>query len=185
MHQRYVALLHLARGKLLPQVAVGDVVAGDEDQPAGLLVEAMHDAGARLAADLRKLGEAVQQRVNQRAAIAIVVGRARAGVHHHAGRLIDDGEVVVFVDDVERNIFGHGAQRRRRGVAHDGDGFAAFELERCFRWLAIDQRLLFLQQQLYAGATGVGDLRDEVLVEALASSVSGNGDGDGEGGVGH
>ena len=109
---------------------MGDVVAGDENQAAGFLVETMHDAGTRLAADLRKLGEAVQQRVDQRAAIAVVVGGARSGVHHHAGRLVDDGEVVVLVDDIERNIFGHGAQRRRRGIAEDGDGLAAFELQR-------------------------------------------------------
>src|SRR5450755_2596775 len=52
MHQRDVALFHFAPRKLLPQVAMGDVVAGDENQPAGFLVETMHDTGTRLAPDL-------------------------------------------------------------------------------------------------------------------------------------
>ena len=35
-------------------------------------------------------------------------------MNHHSGGLVDDGEVVVFVDDVERDIFGDGAQRGTR-----------------------------------------------------------------------
>ena len=50
-----------------------------------------------------------EQRVDQRA-----VGRAVRGMRHHAGRLVDDQQVVVFVDDVERDRFGLGAERARR-----------------------------------------------------------------------
>ncbi len=162
---------------------MGDVVSGDENQAAGFLVEPVHDAGTGLAADLGKLSEMVQQGVDQRATIAVVVGRARPGVHHHAGRLVDDGEVVVLVNDVERNVFGHGAQRRRHGIAEDSDGLAALELQRRLGRLAVDQRLLFFQQQLHAGAAGVGELRGEELVEALPGGLGGDGDGDGEDGV--
>ncbi len=62
--------------------------------------------GTQLASDLRKGCETMQKGIDQRAAIAIVVGRSRAGVNHHAGRLVDHGEVVIFVDDIERNILG-------------------------------------------------------------------------------
>src|SRR5271166_5633516 len=48
MHQGHVALLHRASGKLLTKVAMGDVVAGNENPSAGFFVETMHDAGTRL-----------------------------------------------------------------------------------------------------------------------------------------
>ena len=69
----------------------------------------MHDARPQLASNLRKGGEAMEQRVDQRAAIALVVGRARAGVDHHSRRFVNHSEIVIFVNDVERNIFGNRA----------------------------------------------------------------------------
>ncbi len=115
MHERNVALLDLAAGKLLGQLAVCDVVLGDDNQAAGFLVQTVHDAGTHLAAYFRELAESMQQRIDQRAAIALVVGGARAGVDHHSRRLVDDREVGVFIDDVERNVLRDGAQRRRQG----------------------------------------------------------------------
>src|SRR5450759_4868641 len=53
MHQRHVTLLHLAPRELLAQLAMGHVVLGDDDQPAGVLVETVHDSGAQLAAYIR------------------------------------------------------------------------------------------------------------------------------------
>ena len=71
----------------------------------------------------------MQQRIDQRAAIAFVVGGARAGVNHHSRGLVDHGEIVVFVDDVERNVFRDGAQRRRLRVAENRDLLAATQLQ--------------------------------------------------------
>jgi len=61
----------------------------------------------------------MQQGIDQGAAIAGIVGGSRARMHHHARGLVDDGEVVVFIDDVERNFFGNSAQRS--GVRRAGD----------------------------------------------------------------
>ena len=54
----------------------------------------------------------VEQGIDQRTAIALIFGGAGAGVDHHPGRFVDDGEIVVFVEDVDRNFFGDGAQWR-------------------------------------------------------------------------
>ncbi len=43
-------------GEHLAELAVGAVVLGDDDEAAGLLVEAVDDAGAEVAADVGELG---------------------------------------------------------------------------------------------------------------------------------
>ncbi len=81
----------LAAGEHVAELAVGAVVLGDEDDAAGLLVEAVDDAGAEVAADVGEMVEVVEEGVDEGAAVACVVGGAGAGVDHHAGGLVDDG----------------------------------------------------------------------------------------------
>ncbi len=107
---------------------MGAVVFGDEDDAAGLLVEAVDDAGAEVAADAGELVEVVEEGVDEGAVVAGVVGGAGAGVDHHAGGLVDDGEVLVFVEDVEGDVLGEGVEGRRVRSAFDLDGLAAVEL---------------------------------------------------------
>ena len=76
--------------------------------------------------------ETVEQRVHQRAAAARVLALARAGMHHHAGGLVDHGQVRVFIDHIERNLFRHGLERRGMRLAGDVDVLAAAQLERGF-----------------------------------------------------
>ena len=85
-------------GKGLGQRAVRGVGLGDHHDAAGLLVEAVHDARPLDPADARKAVAAmVDQRVDQRAGPV-----AGAGMHDQTGRLVDDDDVVVLVEDVER-----------------------------------------------------------------------------------
>jgi len=88
---------------------VSAVVFGDEDETAGLFVEAMDDSGPEVAADVGEFVEVKQQRVDEGAAVAGVLfarcSVARTGVDHHAGGLVDDGEMFVFVEDFEGNVF--------------------------------------------------------------------------------
>ena len=73
----------------------------------------MHDAGPQLAADAAQVGDVMQQRVDQRARRV-----AGAGVHDHARRLVDDDDIRVLVQDLERRRLGlDGGRRRRRGVS--------------------------------------------------------------------
>ena len=65
-------------------------------RPEGVLVEAVHDAGALDAADARQIGAVRQEGVDQRATRV-----ARGRVYRHARGLVDDDQVGVFVDDGE------------------------------------------------------------------------------------
>ena len=112
----------------------------------------MDDAGPQVAADRGELREMMQQGIDQRSAIARVVGRSRAGMHHHACGLVDDGEVVVFVNDVERNFFRHGAQRLSVRWPGDRNLLIAFQSQRGFRGGIVHQHFAFRDELLHARA---------------------------------
>ena len=103
---REIAPLEVVRGELRRQPLVRRVGLGDDQQPRGVLVDPVHDARPEPPADARQRAAAmVQQRVHQRP-----VGRARRRMHHQPGGLVDDDEVGVLVDDVERDRLGRGAR---------------------------------------------------------------------------
>src|SRR3984957_10003125 len=112
----------------------------------------------------------MKQRVDQRSAIAGVFGGARAGVHHHAGGLVDDGEVVVFINDVERNVFGDGAEGRALGLAENRDALTAAEFHGRFRGRVVYQNVLVSDDLLDAGTADV-EAGGEELIEALSGGV--------------
>ena len=111
------------------QHGVGAIVFGHDDEPAGVLVEPVHNAGPQVSAGGRKSLKAVQQRVHQRSAAARIVGCARAGVHHHSGRLVDHRQVLVLINHGQGNIFGDRFERCRARLAGDDDGLAAAQLQ--------------------------------------------------------
>ena len=145
---------------------MGAVVFGDEDEAAGVFVEAMDDAGAEIAADVGEFGEVEEERVDEGAAIAGVVGGASSGVNHHAGGLVDDGEVLVFVEDVEGDVLGDGVKGCGLGGAFDLDGFATVEFLFGLGRVAVDADLAGFDEELDTGAANVGKGLGEVEVEA-------------------
>jgi hypothetical protein len=116
----------------------------------------------------------MQKGVDQRAAIARVVGSGGAGVNHHAGGLVDDGQVFVLVHDVERDLLRGGAQRRRLGLAEDRDDFAGAYFARGFGGFSCDTNLAVLQQELYAGAADLRHLSHEKQIQAHSFSFFGD-----------
>jgi hypothetical protein len=176
-----VGLGDLALGEHLAELAVGTVVFGDEDEAAGLLVETMDDAGAEVAAYVGELVEVEEEGVDEGAAVAGVYlvrgGCAGSGVDHHAGGLVDDGEVLVFVENFERDVLGDGVERGGLRGAFDLDGLAAAELLFGLGGMTVDADLAGFDEELDAGAADVGECLGEVLVEA---EVGGGGVG-GEG----
>ena len=91
-------------GELRGQRLVRPVVLRHHHQPGGVLVEPVHDARAADAADPRQAGAAMgDQRIDQRAGLV-----AGAGMHDEALGLVDDNDVVILVDDIERDGFGPG-----------------------------------------------------------------------------
>ena len=107
--QRDIFALDGARGELRDEVLARALGLGHHQQPRGILVEAVHDAGARQRRQRRRV---VQQGIHERA--FAVTG---AGMHHQPRRFVDDEQLGVLVNEVERDILrrcrGH---RRRRHV---------------------------------------------------------------------
>ena len=89
------------------------IVARDHQQPRGIAVEPMDDAGAQIAAD-GDIGIAREQSVDERA-IEMAGGR----VDDHAGRLVDHRDIGIFIDHGQRNILGHQVSRPRDGQPND------------------------------------------------------------------
>ena len=127
MHHRQV----LARGHPLLdlhlQLHQGLLAFGHHDAPGGVLVEAVHDAGAHLTADPRQVGAMVQQPIHQG---AVLVARSR--MHREAGGLVEHDQVLVFEQHIQGHLLGHqvGERLRRRhpqlhGVVLAQGGFGA------------------------------------------------------------
>ena len=101
----------------------------------------------------------------------LIVGGPRSGVNHHACRLVDNSQVVVLVNDVERNLFGDSPQRRalepnpaqliRSPPRSFNEGFAGASFTRIFS---------ARKQFLHAGAADVESGRKK-LIDTLAGRV--------------
>ena len=78
-----------------------DQVARHHHQAGGVLVETMHDTGAR------HIGQCaiMKQQCILQGTLTMAGGR----VHHEISRLVDDDNSLVLVNNIERNIFGHTA----------------------------------------------------------------------------
>jgi hypothetical protein len=89
-------IVELPRKPLMRGVALGC----DEDS-AGSLVEPVHDARTQHTTNPRELGAVMEQRIHQRA--ARVPGR---WMHNEPSSFVHHNEVLVFENDVERDVFG-------------------------------------------------------------------------------
>jgi len=82
----------------MAQATVSEIGFGNQHESRGIAVESMHDSRATLdpATECRSASD---QRIDQR-----VVPMAGRGMNDEPGRLVDDGKVLVFPDDRERNV---------------------------------------------------------------------------------
>ena len=128
----------------------------------------MHNAGAKRVTALRERLPAAKQRIHQRAA-----GIAGAGVYGHSGWLVDGQYVVVFIENIERDGFGLGAQRRARPDLN-GDVLAASEAMRALGWAGIDEHQALGDEFLYASSADVLEAGSDALIETSAGLIFGN-----------
>ena len=97
-----INLFHRAIAELVGKAEVRDIVFGNDQTAAGILVDTMNDAGARVTGDAAELaGAVVEQRVNE--SMLVIPG---ARVNDKIRWLIDDEEVAVFKENIERNFLG-------------------------------------------------------------------------------
>ncbi len=74
----------------------------------------MHNPGAQFAPYRRELAKMMQQRIHQRAPIALFFSCARSGMYRHAGRFVHYGKLGVFEHNVQWNVFRQRPQGRLR-----------------------------------------------------------------------
>ena len=118
-HQRRIAPLQTAVGAMgreLPrQALVRRIGLGDDHQPAGILVEPMHDPRPSHAADARKAVTTMRDQCIDQGTRCVAGG----WMHHEPCRLIDDDDATVLVDHLQRNGFALGRCRLRFRHAYD------------------------------------------------------------------
>ena len=112
------------RSELLRQPFVRDVGLGDDQQARRVLVDAVDDARPRDPADPGQRSAAmVEQSVDQGP-----VEIPRGGVHDQPCGLVDDQQMLVLEDDLERNFLRRIVRRRRFGHL-DAQALAAVDLD--------------------------------------------------------
>ena len=88
---------------LITEGLMGGIGFGHHQKSAGVLVDAVHNAGADCSADARELPRTViQQRVDQRA--VRIAGRR---MNHHSLWLVHHQQERVLVDNFQRNVLGY------------------------------------------------------------------------------
>ncbi len=143
---REISALDIMFGKQVGEADMGSLGLGSNHDTGSKLVEAVDNAGPLHAADAGQLSLAMmEQGVDQRAIPA--AGRRMDG---HAGRLVDDDEVFVLEQDIERDVFrlrhgGHRGGQRQSVDAADNDRLAGIV---CCR--AVDGHGALLDQGLGA-----------------------------------
>ena len=110
-----VSFFRGALGELPGERGVGGIVFRDQDATAGVLVETVDDSRSQGVAARGDEAAVVEDGVDQRA-----LPVTRGGMDNEAGRLVQAEQVVVLVEDVERDVLGHGLHRRRRGRGRHG-----------------------------------------------------------------
>ncbi len=127
-----VVLLDRPMFELLGELRVCEVVLGDQYDAAGIAIQSVDDARSVPAAGGAELLEVVGQRGGQGSS-PMTFG----GVHHHPSGLVDCDEVIVFVQDAQRDRLGDEVVRRF-GDDPRGDEMSEFEFERRSGWGIVD-----------------------------------------------
>ena len=168
-YDRKIRAAQAAVRKLRSQMPVRLVVLRHDHQPACILIKAMHDPRPHHPADPRQAVRAVmQQRVDQRPAPV-----PRAGMHDHSRRLVNHQQILVLVNDIERNILG------RRDAGHgrrhdDTHMIPRLQLARGgAQNIPVNADLPFLDQRLNARPRKLRGQRRQRLVRTLPGLLFG------------
>ena len=128
--------------------------------PVVFLVEAVDDAGVEVVDIGRAAEDVVHDAVGERAGLV-----AAAGVDDDAGGLVEDKQVVVFVEDVERYRLGLDDAVGHFGQA-EADDVTEFERVTGLARAVVDEDVALADHALEEGARDVVEAAAEVRVEA-------------------
>lgn len=125
---------------------MGDVVLGDDHAAAGVFIEAVHDAGAHLAADAAEVVDVMQQGIHERA-----IGIALGGMHDESGWFVDDDDVAVLKEDRDGDVLRFDLDRHDLRDGHV-DGIAVLQDGTRLHRSAVQGDVAFFDQVLDTGA---------------------------------
>jgi hypothetical protein len=162
VEQRNVNFLDFALLKFFHEFSMRCVVSRHDERAGSSFVESMDDSGAQRSADGGERAEAIEKRGRQRPQ-----NIPATWMHHHSGGLVDHGEIVIFVENIQRDRFGRYSHRLRRRD-FDFDDLAGFEAVGRFRGDAIHANTTFGNQCLEPCAAEIGSVGGEKAVEAHA-----------------
>ena len=104
-------LLQLRGNALMRQI-----VFADDHRACGVPVDAMHDTGPHDAVNAgKRLSAVVHNRIDKRPLVV-----TRGGMNHHALRLVDYENVLIFIQNIERQIF---RDNIRKDFIRNGKGY--------------------------------------------------------------
>ena len=121
--------------ELQREVSACILILGNYQKTRCLLVDAVHESESRIVhiLHLRIILEMIGQGIDQGAMII-----AATRVNHQTCRLVDHEQVIVLIDDVERNIFGQDFKHMTRSIHHHRHHITRLYLVAALLWLAID-----------------------------------------------
>lgn len=93
-----VNLFHCARGELFGEFAMCVVILSHHETAACFFVETVNDARPFFSTDPRQSGAMAEQRVDQS-----MFALTCAGMNGEAGWFVDNGEIIVFEENIEWN----------------------------------------------------------------------------------
>jgi len=159
-HDALVDAADLARLHLLDQPGLRLQGLGHYHQAGGVLVQAVDDTGARYVDDVRHV---VQQCIEQCPA-----GMPGGRVHNQPGRLVDHHDMVVFVDDIQLDIFGDPLALGLLLGLKDKLRATMDEVSRAHHG-TIDRQAAFFDPRSQPGTRVLGEQLGGDLVEALTA----------------
>lgn len=106
---------------------------GDEEHAAGVAIQPVNDAGARFPSQRGELAEPVEQGVHEGSR-----AESRACMDGHSGWFVDGDHPLVFVENIQGDLFRSGVEGRRAG-GFERDRFRSAQGERRFYGGAIYQ----------------------------------------------
>ena len=155
-----VFLLDLPVCKLSRQLVQGRAVFGCDNQPGGVFVEPVHNAGSEVCC-VKFVGIGAEMVQNSVGKCACPVAESR--MDDHSRRFIDYHEVIVLIHDIKRNIF---RSQFRRGRPEKGDlyGVEGFYFVIGFDGFSVHQDPVFRNGFLNLVPGGVFNLLCEIHI---------------------
>ncbi len=161
-HEGHVTPRDRMLEELTGQAGVGPLVLGHHQQTGGVLVDAVHQTGTHV--PLLKQGKILQmprERIDERTAVVAV-----SRMHDQSGRLVEHDEVVVLMNDVERNILGDDLHLALGIGHHEGDAVERLHLVTRLHRRAVHQDVSSVGRRLHPASRTVFESHRQVFVYA-------------------